>query len=264
MPDIDLHPSELAYAMSYARADSLIGWGAGPFQPDADADRAAWAAQGEARMIAAGRLTGTPEAGLNFTDAMTGAILALVDPSIVLLAQRKADQGVQVLTAHVRGADVIGLTRRGDGMFGLTRYADLTAAAAACAAFVGASLVPPLAATRIETTADVLSDLRRMARGGQTDAALTALRDLGAMPAGAASALNALAAPAQAGVVSVLYCAGNQVTGAEVFTVLSDATGATWVRFPPAGPDGPEILEASSVAALAARVTVGIAARQMG
>jgi hypothetical protein len=134
---IEVHPSEFAYAFAFARAEAVIGWGRDPFQPEgAEGD---WLEGGERRLAAAGRLVGTPEAGLNFTEEMSSAILALVDPDLVLLAQRKADDGMKTLTVHVAGTDLIGLTRDADGMFDLTRYADLVAAAGACAGFVGAS-----------------------------------------------------------------------------------------------------------------------------
>lgn len=263
MTAIALHPSELAYALSYARAASVIGWGTAPFLPSgpADGDPATWLSRGEARMVDAGRLIGTSASGLNFTPGMTAAILALVDPRLVLLAQRKAGDGLRTMTVHVAGGDMIGLTRGSDGMFGLTRYADLTAAAAACAAFVGATPRPSGPIVRIEADQPTLSALNRMADAGAADAVVGKLVARGASPEDAASAARALGAPHAGGVLSVLYCRNAAVEDAETFSVATDADGRTWIVFPPAGPDGPMVLETSSVAALAARIAVGVAAR---
>lgn len=264
MDRVDLHPSELGYAFSYSKTAEVIGWGGAPFLPAEGDDPARWYADGEARLLAAGRLVGTVEDGLNFTDAMARAVLALANPAVVLLAQRKAGEGMRTLTVHAAGSDLVALTRRSDGMFELTPHADLTAAAGACAGFVGAALAPPETETRIEADQRVVSRLVRLAGEGETRKVLAALVRLGATEAEAASALAALARPAAAGIVAVLYCAGNRVRDAETYSVLTTAEDRTWVVFPPAGLDGPMVLERSSAAALSARIAVAVAARLGG
>ncbi len=258
-----LHPSELAYALTYARAPGIVGWGEEPFRPEREGDEALaeWLAGGAERLLAAGRLTGTREEGLNFSDDMTAAVLALVNPAVVLLAQRKAGEGVSTLTVHAAGDDFVGLTRNRDGMFELTRYADLTAAAAACAGFVGASLEERDAQTRVETDQEAMSRLSRLARAGETAKVAAALVELGAPEPEAASAAQALAAPAAAGVVSVLYCRNGAVADTEAFSTVTNAQDQTWIVFAPASLEGPVILERSSAAALAARIAVGVFAR---
>lgn len=263
MASIDLHPSELAYAFSYAKVTNIIGWGMDPFLPSMpeDGNPADWLSAGEARMVAAGRLTGSPDAGLNFTDAMTQAILSLVDPGIVLTAQRKAAGGIQTLTVHASGDRFIGLTRRTDGHFEMTRYAELTAAAAACASFVGAALASPATQAQIEIDASALAEVKRLVKEDRTAEAAAVLVRCGATQADAASAALALDAPSAAGVVSVLYCRANVVEDAEAFSIVTSAQGESWNVFSPVGPDGPSFIERTSVARLAARISVGIAAR---
>ncbi len=263
MASIELHPSELAYAFAYSKTADVIGWGRDPFLPsgERDGDPTTWYARGEARLLAAGRLVGTPSAGLNFTGAMASVVLALADPGIVLLAQRRAGEGVRTLTVHAAGDELAGLTRRPDGMFELTRHADLTAAAGACASFVGAALAPLAREARVEASQPVLARLKALADAGQAEKAIAALVKLGAPEPDAKSAVLALARPAAAGVLSVLYCADNRVEDAETFSAMTNARDQTWIVFPPASPDGPVVLERSSVGALTARVAVGVAAR---
>ncbi len=263
MTTIELHPSELAYVFSYSRTEAVIGWGSAPFLPagEADGDLADWLDRGGARLAAAGRLTGTPETGLNFTDDMAQAVLALADPRIVLMGQHKAGEGVRTLTVHVRGDDAIGLTRHPDGMFEMTRYADLTAAAGACAAFAGASLTPLDRDARAETDQDTLTALRQLARAGEAAELVAGLVRLGLEEPDARSVALGMSGPAAAGVVSVLYCQANAVSDAETFSVMTNGEDHTWIMFAPAGPDGPVILERSSVAALTARIAVGVLAR---
>lgn len=260
---VDVHPSEFAYAFSYAKTSDVIGWGLAPFLPSPDEGTALndWYREGEDRMVAAGRLVGTRQDGLNFTDDMTSAILALVNPGLVFLSQRKAGDGVRTLSVHAKGSTFIGLTRRPDGMFEMTRYADMIAAAGACAAFVGASLTALATEARIEADKDTLSGLKRLIGAGEADKATAKLEALGAAGADARSAILAMASPAAAGVVSVLYCRNNVVEDAETFSVMTNAQDATWIVFAPASPDGPVILERSSVAELTARVSVGVVAR---
>ncbi len=257
---IAVHPSEFAYAFAFARAEAIIGWGKDPFQPEGAVE--GWLEGGERRLTAAGRLTGDPAAGLNFTDEMTSAVLALVNPDLVLMAQRKAGEGVQRLTVHVSGDDFVGLTREADGMFDLTLYGDLAAAAVACSVFVGASEAPPDHEARVDTDRAAMDEVRRLAREGEIDEAATALAGLGLDKADARSAVRGLFSPRDAGVVSVLYCRNNAVLDAETFTVMTNAQDQTWIVFPPASLDGPMVLERSSAAALTARIVVGVAARQ--
>lgn len=260
-----IHPSELAYAMAFARAEALIGWGSDPFVPDGPGDGAPldWLPGGEARLVAAGRLTGTPEEGLNFTDDFTSEVLALIDPGLVLLAQRRAGEGVQTMTVHVGAQALVGLVQLADGQFDMETYADLDAAAAAGAAFAGADLQPLRDRDRLETDQGALGEVRTLARSGQADAAVRALMDLGLDAAAARSAAAAIGDPAAAGVLSVLYCQGNEVEAADAVSILTNAAGETWVVVSPEGEDGPAILERASVAAIVARVTVDVAVRLM-
>ncbi len=259
MSSMEIHPSELAYAFSYAKVDSIIGWGDTPFQPE-DVDAADWAKEGEERLRAAGRLVGDTEAGLNFTPAITAAILALVNPTLVLLSERRSGNRVQRLSVHAAGIHFVGLIQRGDGMFEVTSYADLMAAAGACAGFVGATLEPLRSEARVETTQKVLSTLHGSAAKRPDDVVGGMVR-LGLSKTEAESAARAFSDPAAAGMLSVLYCAGNAVQDADPISVMTNADKQTWTIFPPASLDGPMVLERSSVAALTARVAVSTAAR---
>lgn len=261
MAMVDLHPSELAYAFAYSNTREVIGWGIEPFLPagEGDGDPAGWTLQGEERLVAGGLLVGSPEEGLSFTPEMASAILTLADPGLVLLAQRKAGDDVRTLTIHVAGDNRVGLVRREDGIFELARYADLTAAAGACAGFVGAAMAPPDPEVRLETDHPTLLKLKRLA--GEGDRAVDLLMRSGASAPDAASASLALAQPTASGVLSVLYCANNIIEDAETYGVFTNSNDHTWITFSPAGPDGPMIFERSTLSGLAARVSVGIAAR---
>lgn len=260
---VDVHPSELAYAFAYAKAEEVIGWGSEPFRPPGEGEAAAadWLTLGENLLVAEGRLTGTPDAGLNFTDEMVAAVLALVAPGVVLLAQRRAEGGVRSMTVHLRDDDLVGLTLDTEGMFDLTRYADIAAAAAAIAAFAGTTLAPLDHEARIESDRETLTAVHRMARAGQLSDGGAVLEGLGASEADAAAAVAAMAAPAAAGVVTVLYCRNNAVEDAESFAVMTDEQDRSWILFSPASAEGPMVLERCSVAALAARIVVNLAAR---
>ncbi len=261
MAPTDLHPSELGYAFSYAKADGIIGWGAEPFAPDGPGTAADWFEDGARRLVAAGRLTGAPGAGMNFTDDFTGAVLALVSPGLVLLAQRRTGEGVRTQTVHVRGADLAGLVRQKDGQFDLSRYADLTSAVGASVAFAGASVAPSAGEAQLLMEPETTAELKRLIGGGLAGEAEELLVGEGAARADAASAVLALSSPAGAGVLSVLYVENERIADSDTFSVLTSARGETWVLFSPAGPEGPSILERSSAAALTARVAVGVAAR---
>lgn len=256
---VELHPSELAYAFANAKVDSIIGWGDTPFLPE-DGDVSEWATEGEDRLRAAGRLVGEPETGLNFVPAITAAILALVNPTLVLLSERRSGNRVQRLSVHAAGIHFVGLIQRGDGMFEMTSYSDLMAAAGACAGFVGATLEPLRGEARVETTQKVLSTLHGSA-GARPDDVVGGMVRLGLSKADAESAARAFSDPASAGMLSVLYCANNAVQDADPISVMTNADQQTWTIFPPASLNGPMVLERSSVAALTARVTVSTAAR---
>ncbi|MEX0279117.1 MAG: hypothetical protein AB3N19_16470 [Ruegeria sp.] len=258
-----MHPSEFAYAFSYAGAKEIIGWDQNDFLPTAEDVTApeGWLVLGETHLVEAGRLVGSAEQGLNFTDDLASNVLALVDPSLVLLAERKEVDGLRRLTVHAAGKHFVGLTRRADGRFETIAYSDITAAAGACAAFLGASLDPLNDEARIEAGFDAFSELRQSAEHGQIDKAVASLTALGASESDAMSSANALGAPKSSGMLSVLYCANNAVQDAQPYAVMTNSEDQTWVLFPPASLDAPLVLERSSVASLTARVSVEIAAR---
>ena len=259
MGSIEIHPSELAYAFAHAKVDSIIGWGDTPFLPqDGNVDE--WGAEGEERLRAAGRLVGELETGLNFTRPIMAAILALVNPTLVLLSERRTGNRVQRLSVHASGVHFVGLIQRADGMFEMTSYSDLMAAAGACAGFVGATLEPLRSEARVETTQKVMSTLHGSA-GKRPDDVVGGMVRLGLSKTEAESAARAFSDPASAGMLSVLYCADNTVQDADPISVMTNADKQTWTIFPPASLDGPMVLERSSVAALTARVTVSTAAR---
>jgi hypothetical protein len=260
MASIALHPSELACAFAFGRVTEIVGWGAEPFQPQGEAT-GDWLAQGQERLVAAGRMTAKPGGGTTLTDAMTAAVMALIDPGMVLLAQARVGEGMKRMTVHVLGADLVGLIHRQDGLFEMSRYADLTVAAVACARFAGATLEPVERPVRVDTSQKTLAEARRLARAGKLADAAPLLAGRGATTPDARAALQVLAAPAASGVVSVLYCRDGAVVAADTQSVLTGAAGDSWVVVPVGGPDGPAIVERSSVAALAARVAVGVAAR---
>lgn len=264
MTTVRLHPSELAYAFSHAGVADIIGWGRAPFLPDGteDGDPKAWYADGAARMAAADRLIEAAGKGLTFTPQITQSVLALVDPALVLMAERKEGAGLRRLTVHVAGDTLVGLMRRTDGTFELTRYADLTAATAACVGFLGAAPRPVTAGARIDATQEALTEAAALAKAGQDDAAQAALVGLGTSDGDAASVVQAIVAPKAAGTLSVFYCADNTARSAEAFSVMTTAQDETWIIFAPASLRGPMVLERSSASALAGRVVISVAARQ--
>lgn len=258
-----MHPSEFAYAFSYAGATQIIGWDQDYFLPTADTSVAPenWLVEGEKRLVDAGRLTGSPENGLNFIDEMTAQVLALVNPSLVLQAERKEGDGLRRLTVHVSGNDFVGLNQRTDGLFDVTRYTDITSASGACAGFLGASLDPLLDEARIEASYDEFADLRKAATSGQLQDVVETLCGLGISDNNARSAANALGNPSASGMLTVFYCANNEIQDAEPYAVMTNQDDHTWVLFPPASLNAPLVLERSSVASLTARVAVEVASR---
>ncbi len=257
--DAPLHPSELAYAFAFSRTETVIGWGdTFTASPEYAED---WLAGGEARLIEAGRLIGDPATGLNFTEDMTAFVLALANPALVLVAERKADTGLYRLTVHGAGDTFFALSRRPDGMFDVMRYDDVMTAAGACAGFLGASLEPVESDHRIEAKDDVFAKIQS-AGDAQRDTAVRAMQALGLENGVAGSAVDALSAPAAAGVHRTLHCAHNTVQEADVISVLTTAEDDTWLLFFPGSPEGPMILEQSSASALTARIAVGVMARR--
>lgn len=261
MTSLLLHPKELAYAFSYSKTLDVIGWGRDPFLPEGKGDLAAWYNDGAARLHAEGHLIGTPDTGTDFSADFSTAVLALADPTVVLLAQRKEGAGLRRMTVHVAGETVLAMTQRTDGMFELTRYADMTAAAVACSGFLGAALKPDTAGTRVESDRETLSTLHQQATGGQTDGAHAQLVQMDVSEQDAASILQAFSMPAVAGTLSVFYCADNVALNAQAFSVMTTQQDETWIMFTPASPTGPMVLERSSIPALSGRVLMGVAAR---
>lgn len=261
MPDsTHLHPSELAYIFTYMKVGSVIGWGSELFAPPGDPD--AWAGDGLERLRATGRLVEGKQPGrFRFSPAFLDIATALSDPHVVLLAQRKEGDGVRTLTHHIRDTEAVGLSLLPEGHFDLTPQPSFAAAAGAAAAFAGASPKPVDAAVRIEANHEVFQRLDRMADAGELKPVIAALQKLGASEADAKSAVLAFARPLESGVVSMLYCNANNVQDAEAYTVLTNEAGHTWLMFPPADADGPVVLERSSIASLASRLVVTIAAR---
>lgn len=261
MTTIRIHPSELAYAFSYSETVDVIGWGRDPFLPtsEADGDPKNWYADGAARLSAAGRLIGTSDKDLNFTDELTSIVLALANPALVLLAERKEGDGLRRLTIHMAKDTVLGMSQHPDGMFELTRYADLTAATIACVGFLGVARAPSQAGARIDSNQEALADVHKLATSGNTDQASANLVELGASEQDAASILQAMAEPTAAGVLSILFCSQNVARNAKPFSVMTNAADETWILFPPASLEGPMVIERSSVSALTARVLVEVA-----
>lgn len=259
----EIHPSELAYALACARTENVIGWDSSAFQPAGaeTVDFGAWLKMGEGKLCAAGRLVGEPAAGLNFTEEVGSAILALADPALVLLAERKSEGGLRRLSIHARADDFVGLRRRPDHLFEITRYAELTAAAGASAGFLGATFSPVSEEVRLDAELQDLSGLRQAAQNGDGEGAARQLVALGMDASAAQSAASALSTPVAAGTLTACYCAGNEVQDAEAISVFTNADDETWLLFAPASLSAPLVLERSSVSALAARVTVDVAAR---
>ncbi|MEO9682108.1 MAG: hypothetical protein ABJF86_04870 [Tateyamaria sp.] len=259
----DLHPSELAYAFSWSKSEALIGWGSGPFRAKSDAPDALseWYQQGAERLKQSGHLLLEEDGSFAFEEAFTAGILTLVDPTVVLCAERKDGEAVRRMTVHMAKDRIIGLMLRQDGFFDVTRYADLTAATAACAAFLGASIEKAQSDARIDTPIRFLDLLQDYTRTGKARTAARALIKVGMSTDDAASAARALAEPIASGMLSVFYCSGNTAQDVEVYNIRTNSKNESWALFPPASLAAPVTLEASSVSALAARVSVAIIAR---
>ncbi len=264
MKAVEFHPGELGYAFSYAQVEQIIGWGIKPFQPNAKSLEEAqeFFDTGEQRLLELNRLVNGKDNGLRFEDNTAKAILTLVNPTLVLAAERRVGtDALRRMTVHISPSDIVGLNQRSDGMFEITRYANLSAAAAACAGFCGAALDPFEDDARIDTRKEFLTKLRDYAHTGKTKAAAKAMMAVGMSASNAASATRAMAEPAAIGMLTVYYCAANRVKQAEPFSVLTNKDAETWVVFPPASLEAPMTLERSSITALAARISVGAMAR---
>lgn len=263
MSEQDLHPCELAYAFSFSKTEALVGWGSAPFQPENDTPDALaqWYRQGATLLQKRGHLIAADDGTFTFAEAFTAGILTLVDPTIVLCAERKDGDVIRRMTVHMADDRIIGLMLRKDGFFDVTRYADLTAATAACAAFVGASIEKAQSDARIDTPMSFLSLLQEYTRSGKAKTAARALIEVGMSTADAASATRALAEPIAAGMFKVFYCARNEAQDVEVYNIRTNSSNQSWVLFPPASLEAPVTLEASSLSELAARVSVAIVAR---
>ncbi len=260
---LELHPSELAYIFSYMHVGTVIGWGTEPFAPPRGlADP--WYTQGRDRLLRAGRLVPGKQPGRHrFSEPMLRIAKTLSDPQIVLLTQRKHADGVRTLTVHVAGSSVVEMSLRADQDFSVLEHPTLAAAAGAAAAFAGAAREPVDEPARIEGNHKVFARIDQLADEGRAESALPALMKLGAGERQARSALRSFARPAASAVISLMYCAANAVQDAEVYTLLTNEAGESWVLFPPAAADGPVVLERTSIGALAARILVTVSARMM-
>ena len=256
-----LHPSELAYVFSYMRVGGIVGWGSALFTPPpGGAD--AFYRDGLARLRRAGRvLPGKQPGRFRIDEAVSRIAATLSEPQIVLVAQRRDGDGVRLLTEHVAGAHVVEMSMRADGRFAVLEQPSLAAAAGAAAGFVGASEQPAGPLVRLEATQEILARMKKLAAQGRAAAALPALVKLGAVEESARSALAALGRPEASGVASVMYCTGNSVVSSETYSVLTAPNGASWMIYAPGAPDGPVVLERTSIGGLSARILVGITAR---
>lgn len=262
MSAITFHPSELAYAFTFSRTQEVIGWGPAPFQAPQGTPLADWYGEGAKRLVAAGHMVPNEAKGADLTVPVTSAILALANPSLVLLAERKeGENGLRRLTVHVGDDGTWGMTRTPEGDFEMVLYADLTAAAVAAAGFLGAALSPAEAGARFEAPQETFQDIHRHAKAGDSAAATSQLAALGASAEEAAAVIDAMTSPQASGILSALYCADNVARTAEAYSVMTNSAGQTWVLFPPASLRSPMVLEHSSVPALAGRININVVAR---
>lgn len=261
MNPLRLHPSELGYIFSYLRVKGMIGWDAAAFQPPPGKDDAFYG-EGRDRLLKAGLILKGKQPGRHrFEPGFSATAVALTDPQIVLMTMRKEGAGARTVNHYLSGARVIEMRRDAEGFFHLTPVSAFAEAVGTAVTVAGAGTAGVAKPVRIEANQKVFNRLRDLARAGDFAKAVPGLVKLGADPDAAQSVLRAAGQPAAAGVVTLLYCAANSVKDAETYTVLTNAEGESWVLFPPAGADGPVVLERTSVAALAARILVSISAR---
>jgi hypothetical protein len=150
-----------------------------------------------------------------------------------------------------------------DGDFQVVEYPTLAGAAGAAAAFVGATDQPVPTPVRLEANAKVFERMKELTQQGKAQPAIAALTQLGADEAAARSVASAFGQPAASGVVSVMYCSGNVAQDVEPYAVLTNRADESWLTFPPATADGPVVLEQTSVAALTARILVGVSTKML-
>jgi len=255
------HPAEIACALSFVGAKTVIGWGAELFTPSRGrAD--AFFNDGIARLKKSKRLLLGKQPGHHRLAEETSRLATtLADPQIVLVTHRREGDGARILTHHLAGTHVVELSLGLDGNFLVTEQASLAGAAGAAAAFVGTAPGAASPATRVEANQKVFAKMKELARTGATPSVVAALKKLGADEVEAKSIAEGMVKPAAAGVVSVLYCAANTAQDAETYAVTTTAAGESWVVFPPATSTGPVVLERTSTSALTARILVAISAR---
>jgi hypothetical protein len=253
---LTLTAAELAYVFSYLRAGAVIGWPAETFAPPAGNPDPFFAA-GRDGLLAKRLIRPDRQPGRHrFDDDFVRWAVALTDPSVVVQAQRREGEGARLWSGYARGATVVETTRDTGGRFVLVGRESLAGLAGSAAAWVDPSPAAPTASIRLEVNRPIVDKLRTLSRGGKVAGARPALIQLGATPAQADSALSALATPARGGTISLLYCAGNRVMEAEVYSVLTNAAGESWLLFSPAQAAGPVVLERTALAPLAARLLV--------
>ncbi len=259
---LHIDPREFALTFSYMEVDSIVGWGREPFAPPpANAD--AFFEQGRDLLTASGRLVpGDDPGSMRFDPSFREIAETLADPQIVLVTVRREDGGARTITHHARDTHVVQTTRRPDGRFAVRVEPSMAAAAGAAAAFVGAAAESIDEEARFEATQSKFAVLKKLCAAGNPKAA-AALKILGANESQSRSAMTALGAPNTAGMVSVMYCAENEVRSAETYAVLTNADGQSWVTFSPGDADGPAVLERTSIGALASRILVGISTRML-
>lgn len=260
---ISIHPTELAYALSYMKVNALVGWGREHFTPPVKTRAEAFFAEGMARLKSARRLLPGKQAGLfRFAPEFSKLVVTLVESQIVLMTHRKEGKGVRILTHHVAGTHVVELSLGKDGNFAAKEYPRFAGAAGAAAAFVGAAFAPVDTRVRIEAEPSAFARIKASARKDLSTAA-AGLAKLGADMDAARSLSAALGKPAASGVVSVLYCSCNLVQDSESYAVLTNSAGESWVILQLASKEGPIAIERTSISALVARILVGASVRMM-
>jgi len=255
------HPAELATVLSYLRVNAVIGWG--PLAPREE-ESAAFFADGTRRLQQSKRLLLGKQAGrYRFAEATARIATTLGDPMIVVLTQRREGATAHTMTHHIRGTDVVEMTKGKDGNFQIIEHPSLAGAAGAAAAFVGAGASVVGEPTRIDTDKATFEKILKLAKTGSADAATQTLVKLGATLTAAHSAVSAIRNPSASGVISILYCIGNASVDAEAYAVFTNPADESWVAFQPASGEGPAVLERTSLGALTARILVTIGAKMM-
>jgi hypothetical protein len=257
---LPLHPTELAYVLSYMKTNMVIGWGTEPFKPT-PANKDAFFADGLDRLKAAMRLVvGKQPARFRFTDEISEITSTLAEPQIVLVTNRQAEKGVRVMTHHIGAKRIVQLTLDNKGIFQVVQYDSLTGAAGAATAFVGAAAKPVKIANQVQAAETELKTIKELARR-KASAAEAALTKLGFDNLAASSVTLAFSKPAASGIINVLYCTGNFVQDSDSYAVLTNFDDESWTLFSSDTAPGQMMVERTSVGSLAARITVTTAAR---